>query len=899
MFDSLNHLVVPIRIVGEGAYGTVYQAKRYNIMVSQRVAELISGEGPLKGGNTQQTVTENTGPASGQRAFTSTLPPVAPTQRKPSDPSPMQPPILVTPDMPPYSLVAVKEVSFELIPDAIDDVLREVSFMHGMRHENVVRYISSFLHDGTYGGITSNQHLNLKSSGQSPRSPSPRGTEGKGTLLAPCELESLAETAVLQLYPDSSVLSSPHGTINSANKQRLPSNQTESFSPLPSMCAVEEYIEGISLSELIRLRTTNFPFPDSSGAGGVAQPSSASATDNATIAGPLSPTELAIILRDILKALHYLHTDARIVHRDIKCANIVLDERNQCAKVLDFGTCGAIDSPKVTRHTVLGTPGWIAPEVLEGGVITNSGGTGTALGHGFRSDLWSFGVTVLELAFLRQSTATQADPFFAKAIKYLSQIQCSVSVHDTGVTGSGEVIFTIPPVTGASPFNLSAEEKLFTPLLRDLVACCLRRNPSQRPSAGDLLRHPFFLENLPKDDLLAEHTDKTNSGSATIAALMAATRALQKRLGTDNSNIEGNSATTPATNSTASRRRPLLDHQLTQSDSPRQATINTPHHHFDRGSATPTSATTSVIRFPYQMQYLNLFTNTYSEAACLAHLNEKSAASSLEVLKNVLVPAARAAPQMAMEIHRKFKTVVALKSGVPLDTPLPAQPSSSAASSSQPSVGTQSLASNPPAVTGIVLAPDTQQHMQRLALGYHAEDPERQRRSAALMEQHVEILYALEKKLPGFAEKFTAKFLDSLMSEHPDGNDVLANAVSMLTRLKADVIKPDVILADPTSNTIEATSDTWKESSAPAIYKMPSPPQPKTTVVTPSLGATTATKNNASTIHRPQQPPATQQFIDPTSYLFNQMVDTYAQSGAAGGVGGMAGQQHQSRLGGM
>ncbi|KAJ1469446.1 kinase-like domain-containing protein [Baffinella frigidus] len=176
----------------------------------------------------------------------------------------------------------------------------------------------------------------------------------------------------------------------------------------------------------------------------------------------LGEDELADVCGAALKGLDYLHA-LRKIHRDIKAANIMLNQDGQ-AKLADFGVATRV-STHSKRNTVVGTPFWMAPEVIQ---MADYDGL---------ADIWSLGITAIEAAE-GQPPRSDMHPFRA--------------------------IFLIPkadPPTMADPDRWSEE-------LKDFVAQCLIKDPKQRPSAGKLLKHPFIA------------TRVESEGQARLAALV-------------------------------------------------------------------------------------------------------------------------------------------------------------------------------------------------------------------------------------------------------------------------------------------------------------------------------------------------------------------------------------------
>jgi len=98
---------------------------------------------------------------------------------------------------------------------------------------------------------------------------------------------------------------------------------------------------------------------------------------------PLTEPQVIYVCLQTLRSLDYIH-DGHRIHRDIKSDNLLLNTRGE-VKVADFGYAAQLTQDKQKRNTVVGTPYWMAPELIRGH------------DYGIKVDIWSLGIMVVEM----------------------------------------------------------------------------------------------------------------------------------------------------------------------------------------------------------------------------------------------------------------------------------------------------------------------------------------------------------------------------------------------------------------------------------------------------------------------------------------------------------------------
>eukprot|EP00941_MAST-03F_sp_MAST-3F-sp1_P003882 g3882.t1 len=166
----------------------------------------------------------------------------------------------------------------------------------------------------------------------------------------------------------------------------------------------------------------------------------------------LSEGIIATVCASVLLGLEYLHARKNI-HRDIKCGNILIGEGGR-AKLADFGVSAQLNSTMSKKNTLIGTPFWMAPEVIREDEYNS------------KADIWSLGITAIEMA--------EGEPPYSH-------------MHPM------RAIFFIP---NRDPPTLEGDPERWSPAFHSFLKLCLTKDVDARPSASDLLSHEFVVKQV-------------------------------------------------------------------------------------------------------------------------------------------------------------------------------------------------------------------------------------------------------------------------------------------------------------------------------------------------------------------------------------------------------------------
>jgi len=197
----------------------------------------------------------------------------------------------------------------------------------------------------------------------------------------------------------------------------------------------------------------------------------------------LDEPHIAFVLLEILTAIYYIHK-LDIIHRDIKSDNILIS--NTGIKITDFGYSARLDNSRQKRHTIVGTPYWMAPEYTK------------EQGHDNKVDIWALGIILMEMC--------EGEPPYLD----LPPVQALVKISTQGIPDLKE------------PRKWSSE-------LKDFLSKCCSVDPNKRANAEQLLKHTFHKKtDEGKVDIVVLAKKAKQLKQKTINDIMALSKELNK-----------------------------------------------------------------------------------------------------------------------------------------------------------------------------------------------------------------------------------------------------------------------------------------------------------------------------------------------------------------------------------
>jgi len=211
-------------------------------------------------------------------------------------------------------------------------------------------------------------------------------------------------------------------------------NYIDSYMVDGALWVVMEYVDGCDLTQLVE------------------------------VCHPMKEDHIAAVTHEILAGLDHLHQKG-IIHRDIKSDNVMLSQKGK-VKITDFGYGAQLTQERTKRQTVVGTPYWMAPEVIQDDCVYNES-----------ADIWSTGVMCIEMI--------DGLPPYMDGVPPLRALYLIVSQG-------------LP-----KPRNYAYMSEDF----KSFLDLCTRVDPTERPSAKELMKHPFI-------------TKRANKGLPAVAGLV-------------------------------------------------------------------------------------------------------------------------------------------------------------------------------------------------------------------------------------------------------------------------------------------------------------------------------------------------------------------------------------------